>query len=207
MIQSFSPDQQKAASVGGSQYINKTGAYTGVISQASVKQNANGATFIDIVFKGDDGGLAFIQSCIIANNGNRTFQHDIFDALLIVLGVENAPVVQGKVYDRKGVPSDGYRIPSIEKKHVGLFLQREQRFYIDKNDGMEKESYQMNLLTPFNVQTRQIARELLTNREAKRLDQMIETVKDRAGKRIIKERLVSGYESATAETLDDNMPF
>lgn len=201
MLNSFTVNREKAKAVASSKYITKTGAYEGVISQASVRESQSGATAVDLVFKEDSGALAFIQMWVLKKDGTRTFNHDILDALLVICGVENAPVMASKVFDRNGQPHDGYRIPALEKKRVGMLLQREQRFYIDQKDGMEKETYSMNLLTPFDLTTRKIAKEIIEGTEAKRLEDLIANTKDRPGKRAVGS-VPAGYSQADMAATD-----
>ena len=211
MIEKFVCNADAACKVASTTFITKTGAYTGVISQASVRESASGATAVDLVFKcAQSGELAFITLWVLSKTGERTFNHDILDALMAVLNISEMRVVRGKVFDRNSQVSEGYRLPELEKKAVGMLLQREQRFYMT-DSGEEKELFQMNLRTPFNVDTKQIAKEILHDIAPTRLEYLIETTKDKAGKHVqntpaqsFESAPRSGYKEAV---VNEDIPF
>ncbi len=171
MITSFTPLHEAAARVASSAYIERSGIYSVTIAQAHVSQSQGGATSVNLDLKSDLGELCFIRMWVLGKDGGRLFSHDIFDALLVVLGVPEAKVVQGKVFDRfSNGWVEGYRIPAIEKKKVGVVLQKVIDFARPKDNGDARIS--MELLTPFDLQTRKIAKEILTDAPASRIDQI-----------------------------------
>ena len=180
LIMHFDRNDSNAATLDGGTSITQTGAYTGTIRQASVGAGASGAQYLDFVFKSDDGRTCNVRLYVTKNDGSEAFGRKILDALLVVIGASSADVVEGKVYTRdKSAPGgvrvdQGYRVPAVEGKPVGMLLQRENYTYSGR------ESYRLNLLTPFDPKTRRVAKEILAGAaEAKLLDQRIASTHDR----------------------------
>jgi hypothetical protein len=180
LIMHFDRNDTNAATLDGGTSITQTGAYTGTIRQASVGAGASGAQYLDFVFKSDDGRTCNVRLYVTKNDGSEAFVRKIFDALLVVIGAQSADVVEGKVYTRdKNAPGgvrvdQGYRVPAVEGKPVGMLLQRENYTYSGR------ESYRLNLLTPFDPKTRRVAKEILAGAaEAKLLDLRIASTHDR----------------------------
>lgn len=180
LIMHFDRNDQNAATLDGGTSITQTGAYTGTIRQASVGAGASGAQYLDFVFKSDDGRTCNARLYVTKNDGSEAFGRKILDALLVVIGASSADVVEGKVYTRdKNAPGgvrvdQGYRVPAVEGKPVGMLLQRENYTYSGR------ESYRLNLLTPFDPKTRRVAKEILAGAaEAKLLDLRIASTHDR----------------------------
>lgn len=181
LIMHFDRNDSNAATLDGGTSITQTGAYTGTIRQAAVGATANGAQYIDFVFKSDDGRTCNVRLFVTKNDGSEAFGRKIFDALLVVVGQPSADVVEGKVYTRdKNAPGgvrvdQGYRVPAVEGKPVGMLLQRENYTYNGR------DSFRLNLVTPFDPSTRRVAKEILANAsEAKLLDQRAAATHDRA---------------------------
>lgn len=225
MITSFTCDKERAATVAGFAGISRTGKYVGIITQAEVAESPSGATYIEIAFKaksweaknedgtidkGNGDAMAFIRTYITAKNGDRTFGHDIVDALMAVLKIDNMNAQPATVFGRnsRNDPSDkhqGYRIPALEKQRVGLLLQRENREYTD-NQGNLKESFNLNIITPYNPDTLQNANETIRGSDAVAVEQKFKYLHDKAAK---KTQAQSGYQPSAADTaaaLDDD-PF
>lgn len=181
LIMHFDRNDQNAATLDGGTVISQTGTYTGTIRQAAVGAGSNGAQYLDFIFKSDDGRSCNVRLYVTKNDGTESFGRKIFDALLVVIGAQSADVVEGKVYTRdKNAPGgvrvdQGYRVPTVEGKPVGMLLQRENYLYNGR------ESYRLNLLTAFDPKTRRVAKEILAGAtEAKLLDQRAAATHDRA---------------------------
>ena len=123
-------------------------------------------------------------------------------------GIWKADVCEGKVYTRDrnaqgGFRVDqGYRLPAVEKHHVGLVFQRENRLYNGK------PTYQMNLVTPFDPATRKVAKEILNgDAEAKLLDARLKNLKDRDSTGSTGEQQPPANHPAVAAPADDEIPF
>lgn len=179
MIMSFTRNDQSARSLDGGTHITKTGAYIGTITQAAIGMSDGGAQFLDIVFKAEDGRACFSRLFLTKRDGTESFGRKILDALLVVVGANQANVVEGKVFTRdRNAPGgyrveQGYRLPAVEQKKIGLVFQRENREY------QGKVSFQMNLLTPFDAASNKVAKEILDGSEAKLLEERLKNLKDR----------------------------
>ena len=196
MISSFSCDRSAAAKVAGYSGIDCTGKYIGRITQCEVAASKGGATYIELAFKAnhwqekvgdvlqpqqDGEKMAFIRLFISSKSGERTFGADIMDALMVVCKIDECTAQPSTVFNRDGTKRPGYRIPSLEKQLVGLLLQRENRKYLDQY-GEEKEAFQMNIITPFDVKTGKCAKEIIEGTEAKIVDNKLRTLKDKPAK-------------------------
>lgn len=178
MIQGLRFDENSAKRADGSDFISKTGDYIVTIKQVAAYETKMGATMLEFALKADDGRLAFPTVCIIAKDGSETFAWRQVQALMKLTGVTEAPFVAGKVYRRNGEKVDGHRVPSLEGKRIGVVLQHEDREY--EVNGEIRRSYQMNVVTFFDPETRRVAREIINGEmEAKLLDQRLATLKDK----------------------------
>lgn len=206
----FLRNDDDAKRVVNTNLITKTGAYEGTIVQAALRESQNGATGIDIAFKSRDGQMAHITMWILNRDGGRTYMHGIFDAIMVVLGLESTTAKKAYVYTRKGEKAMGYRITDIENKPIGLVIQREQRFYIDQQDGVEKETWQLNIRTPYDIATRRVAKEILDDEEAKRLDALLANLSDKPGKHVTGASTAPTYTAADmspTEKVEEDIPF
>lgn len=208
MIMSFTRNDSAAKALDGGTYITQTGAYTGQITQASMGMSDGGAQYLDIAFKADDGRLCFSRLFLSKKDGSEAFGRRILDALLVVCNAQKADVCEGKVYTRDrnaqgGFRVDqGYRLPAVEKHHVGLVFQRENRLYNGKT------SYQMNLVTPFDPTTRKVAKEILNgDAESKLLDARLKNLKDRDSTGSTGEQQPPANHPAVSAPMDDDPPF
>lgn len=191
----FSADRASAAKVGGVfTGIDMTGMYYGQICQCEVAETPNHAQFIELSFKAtkwsiknedviEDGSgekLAFIKIFLSTRDGRPTFGADVFNAIMVLCGVDSCEAVPMNVFNRDNTKRQGYRIPALEKKSIGLLLQRENRKYL--KEGVEKDTYQMNVVTPFDVKTGRSAKEMMDGTEAKAVLQRLKTLKDKPAK-------------------------
>lgn len=193
MITSFTRNDDAARHADSPAGISKSGAYTGTITQCAVFETQNKATGVELAFKTDEGVMCFTTLYILSKTGERTFNHDIFDALMTVANVEQAPVVQMKVYERDGKVSTTkfHRVPALERVHIGLILQREN--YVNLQG---RPSYRMNVVTAFDPQTKRLAKEILAGEiEPKLFAERLRNLKDRDAK-----------PSTTAQTQAPDMP-
>lgn len=207
LIMHFTRNDNNARTLDSGSTINQTGAYTGMIRQAAIGATNNGAQYIDMTFKADDGRICYPRLFITKNDGSEAFGRKILDALLVVLGQNDADVVEAKVYtkDRNAAGGyrvdQGYRLPAIEGKPVGLLIQRENYEY----NGQLK--FRLNLITPFDPKTRRVAKEILSNSsEAKLLDERIKNTKDRDDTRqqsTAEQQPPAGHPAASAPDYDD----
>ena len=214
MITSFTADTKAAEKVAGFAGIDHGGAYIGTITQAEVADSTSGATFVELAFKASEWTLpnsqpehgekmSFIRLFVTSKSGERTFNADILDALMVVLGIQKADAKPMTVWNRDKTKRQGYRLPDLEGKQVGLLLQRQNRIYMDQY-GAEKETYQMNVVTPFDPMTKKCAREILQQLEATDVDNRLRNLKDREAQRHAQAQPTAT--SASIDTFEDN-PF
>lgn len=209
MKMSFTRNDASAKSLDSGQWITTSGAYVGTITQAMVGVSDGGTQFVEIAFKDDGGALCFPKLFLTKKDGTEVFGAKILNALMVVCGLDKVDVVEAKVYLRdKNAPNglrveNGYRMPALEKKHVGIVVQRENRIY------QGKKVYQINLLTPFDPQTHKVAKEILENApEAKLLDARLKNLKDRdsTGGTTGEQQPPANHPAVAAPT-DDEIPF
>ena len=192
MQMQFERNDAAAKSLDGGQWITQSGAYVGTITQTMIGVTDSGAQYVEFAFKDDGGALCFPRLFLTKRDGTDAFGRRILDALMVVCDIKKCDVQSGTVFVRDrtqptGYRKDaGYRLPALERKRVGFVLQRENREY------QGKATYQMNLLTPFDPQTRKVAKEILEEAaEAKLLDARLKNLKDKDS---------TGQASAPAQT-------
>lgn len=207
MITSFIQDPKKAIQVGSSQFITETGAYIGRIIRAYTEDSSSGAGFVVLDFLSQSGQKATIKTCVQSINGEETFGANIIHALMTVLKVPETRAVIKTIKDRDGNSFQVSFFSELCQKTVGLFLQREN--YLN-NKGEEK--FSMILLTPFDANTMQTAKEIIEGLEAKDIAHKKESIRDKQRKSSIKantstaEPPASHPASASIDELED-LPF
>ena len=194
MITSFTMNREAAEKVAGFNGIDTSGKYIGTLTQVEVAESKSGATYVEFAFKAlrwiecgkttEEQGqkLAFIRLFVSSRTGERTFGADIMDALLAVLKIQNVEAKPAMVFNKDNSKRQGYRIAALENQTVGLLLQRENREW--ENEGQIKHTFQMNIITPFNVVTGQNAKELLNNLEPTVVESKLKSLKDKEAKPI-----------------------
>lgn len=240
MITSITRDDRAASNLISSQGVNRTGMYVGVITQAEIAESASGATYIELAFRAkewiqkdaegnchegravdaraaQDGPLVFLRTYITNKAGEKAFGHAIIDALMVVLDITNLQPVEATVFDRTYAKDKathkGYRFPELEKKLVGLLLQRENDTFTT-SEGEVKETYRMNIVTPYDPNTRQCAKEILEGNDARLVGERFAVIKDRQAKPRTQTAAPApaAYQPATVTAADlaataDDVPF
>lgn len=196
MITTLTLDTKKANSVDAPRSISKTGKYVGTIAQAEMHETANGANMLGLVFV-CEGSTTFLNLCLTTADDKETFNMGIVHALMHILGIDQVQAVHGKVKNRKGEVVEGFRVPALEKKQVGLLLQRVDDVY------NEKQIYNLNVVSVFDAVTGKTSHEILGGKEAKQIAERLEKLTDRKTQRLI-DWLASGsasngFESANRE--------
>jgi hypothetical protein len=207
MILQFTADREKAARAGApaKKFINATGAYTGVIRRAYIRQTKGGAQMFYIDFEADDGEKVSTNVCIAKKDGSPCFGEDIVHALMVVLNVGSMQAVKKTITEANGDKASVPFFNEVVGKPVGLFLQREN--YVG-NDG--KEHYRINLLTPFNAKTQQNAKEIIEGAVANRIAEMTASVKDKVAKQTAPAQAApaESFETVAVQQVpDDDIPF
>lgn len=195
MIANFKLNVANAKAVGDTGYISKSGPYTGVIKLARLYDTNNGATMLVLEFVTNGSEHVTISMPLTKINGEETFNRKIVDALMTVLKVREMSVVQGQYLDQKeNVMKPAYLLNDLMNKPVGLLLQNAPEEYEDRTTRTIKVANRMNLLTPFDPQTMQTARELLEKKEAKYVQNKAATLKDKEVKKFAPTNYSAGFE-------------
>ena len=184
--------------------INETGAYIVKILQAEIYDTKNGATQIRFVVKATEGAQAWIDLNIVKSNGDESFGMGILHTMLGLLGLSEVRPVNAQIRARDGSTINGKRLLDLERKDIGLFLQRENQFYTDKN-GEEKEGYRMNIIRAFDPASGKTFSELNYSRPAQIIEGLKKTMKDKPAKR---DGNGGGFESPSRGEVDSgDVPF
>ena len=147
MITTLTLDTKKANSVDAPRSISKTGKYVGTIAQAEMHETQSGANMLGLVFMGEDGSTTFLNLCLTTGDGKETFNMGVLHAMMHLLEVAEIQAVPAKVKNRKGEIENGHRVPALEKKRIGLLLQRVDDVYNDK------QTYNLNVVSVFDPVT------------------------------------------------------
>lgn len=207
MITSFIQDPKKAIQVGSSQFITETGAYIGRIIRAYAEDSSSGAGFVVLDFLSQSGQKATIKTCVQSINGEETFGANIIHALMTVLKVPETRAVIKTIKDRDGNSFQVSFFSELCQKTVGLFLQREN--YLNTKG---EEKFSLILLTPFDANTMQTAKEIIEGLEAKDIAHKKESIRDKQRKPSVKanssaaEPSAGHPASASIDELED-LPF
>lgn len=197
-----------------SNFISSTGEYAGKILQARAGHSAGGAQFVELLLSAE-GSTAFVTLYLTKNDKTEAFGRKIFDALLVVLGVEQCESKVGTYYNHKREKMQGEVIPALCGINFGFLLQRVNKKYTNQN-GEQKESFDMSLVTPFQLSTRRTAREMIENKDLKILESRLASLKDRDDKSMLSAPVASTststkapdtYVSAMNAISDDDVPF
>lgn len=213
MLTTISLDVNKAKAVDAPRTISKSGQYIGTIAQAEMHETQSGANMLGLVFMGEDGSTTFLNLCLTTGDGKETFNMGVLHAMMHLLEVAEIQAVPAKVKNRKGEIENGHRVPALEKKRIGLLLQRVDDVYNDK------QTYNLNVVSVFDPVTGKTSHETQSGKEAKQIAQRLEKLTDRKTQRLL-DWLASGgnatgFESANRElqsknTVDDlgeDIPF
>lgn len=198
-------DPNCAKRVGNAPRIVDTGAYTGKVYDAFQYKTKGGATMVRIDFIADDERRASLDLCILKRDGSEAFGMNIFHAVLACCHMRSTTTqtVQNVPLFGQKQPVD--RFIDMLGKPIGLLLQ--------KVTDLSRDKFQdsLQIQCPFDPVSRQTARELLEKSEAKMLDKLIASTKDRVtGSR--SNPAVEQFESperqqAPADGFGDDIPF
>lgn len=168
MITSFTTSRENATSTDVALTIREPGKYICVIKEAdtfernTVKGNFQ---FVRLLIETEDKRTGTIELCVAGGESN--WQARLFDALCVCVGVENPQFVQAKIKNhRRGIVDQnivpGFRCQALEKKRIGVLLQRTWRNYVDKkDDNTVKETYDLTLYKSFNADSELTASEII----------------------------------------------
>lgn len=206
MLTSFTADHQSAINADRSSGISESGAYVGIIKQAETYVTPGGAQMMRFLFASRNGQETWTDLCVIKKDGTAAWGMDLFNAMMVCMGVTVANATPGKALRRNGsINGDAMRIRSVEQKPIGLILQRENDTYTDQQTGEVKPTYRMNILRAFHTETRKTASELIEGKDAQKVDATLKSLKDKDRK---PEQRMRPAEPATQATpLDEDMPW
>lgn len=180
MLTSFIANTESACASDRSAGITTSGAYVGVFKQAETYKSMGGAQMLRFWFSTKEGQETWIDLCILKKNGEAAFGMDLFNALMVCMGVTNADATPGKARMRNGQINDNaYRIKGVEQKPIGLVLQRENDRYQDPRTGEMRDTFRMNIVRGFEPNSRKTASELIQGKEAHNVENLLKTLKDR----------------------------
>lgn len=157
--------------------ISETGAYVGSFRDVYYYQTPSGAGMVhfDFVEDGTNRPCA-ITTCITKKDGTDTFSRAILDAVMVVCRIGKIATRPVTIKCYNGSTKGVERLEALCGERVGVLLQRE-------NSDDDRYPYRMNLITPFDPETRMIAAEIIDKAtEPKLLDQKMKTLKDRTAK-------------------------
>jgi hypothetical protein len=198
--------------------IRTTGAYILEIRQCaaetSPKSNAEWLTF---VLGSQDGTKVITRLVTAKSDGSDAFGLAIFQSLMGLLNLQTCEPKPAKVYQLNGSSSDGYRIPAVEKKTIGVLLQYQEE---KDQDGYAKLNekgyarYQMVCKAFFDPKTRQTYSEKKDGKPAKRIDYLLTKLQDEHAP-IKSDSFESAPHQASVQTaplsheqvIDDAIPF
>lgn len=143
--------------------IAQTGAYAVKVLQAEIAKTPNGAQFIELYVEDTQtGSRCFTRFYMTKNDGTEAFGASIFNAMLVCANVKQCTPTRGKVWDARMQvkPGETYVLPEIVNQRVGLLLRRRNRSYIG-TDGMQHNTYNMDVVTTFNAQSNLTASEII----------------------------------------------
>ncbi len=151
----FTLDNNAAMDLNQSNRINETGIYFGAITRAEYTDSPNGAGFLNIDFKTDDGKESnYMSLCYRKNDGGKAFGYNMIMAIMACMNVQKTSEVS----------HEGKRVcPELVGKRIGFAMQAEADFYWCKKDFKFKPTTNMHIFMPFDAQTKQTAKEKIQN--------------------------------------------
>ncbi|OIV46818.1 DUF669 domain-containing protein [Sodalis sp. TME1] len=193
----FTYDESAAISAGQSNFIKESGAYVITIDEAKVVKSPNGATFIEFSGESTDGQLIqYLSVCINKKDGSaNTYGVNMIQAIMGCTEV--------KSISEKMLSTSQTIVPELAGKRVGLLLQKILR---TKQDG--GDTYNFEIRIPFYSDTKQTIKERLESQDAKTIDIMLSTLKNKDERRHNPQ--YSGQPSHDVPPVDayeDSIPF
>lgn len=163
MFDVITQNRELAIKAEGGNIITKTGAYSLKILQAEIAKTPNGAQFIELYVEDTETQARnFTRFYMTKVDGTPSFGANIFNAMMVCMGVTQCTPTRGKVWDQKMQVKQGetYVLPEIVNKFVGLILRRRNREY-QGTDGQMHTSFNMEPISAFDPQTKRTAAEII----------------------------------------------
>ena len=196
--------------------ITETGAYSGNIIYARELTAGTGATGMRIKFKSVDGAEANMLDLYTHNaNGGETYGLKQVNALMTCAETRTLTPTPATVEEYDFNSGGNVNIQTqvfqeLNGKPIGLILQKE---LYTKNNGDDGD--RINFFAPFNPTNQKMAAEVLENKPAKSLEQIISKIKDK-DKRNKNQGAAQGSYSGGQQSsqqdegfddFDDDLPF
>jgi hypothetical protein len=198
-------DTQAARRADSPGYIKKSGAYTGVITQAKAVLAKSGAEGVELSFKAVNGAEAnYLTLWVQGANGDKYFGFDRVCALMTCLKIKSMSPQMAAVKKHDGTVEQAETYPDLLNKPVGLLLQLEE---YAKKDGTVGES--MNIVGCFNSETKQTSSEFLDGAPAEAIEAALLTLKDKKLKDQPKQQAAAQAPAPVVAAIDfnDDIPF
>lgn len=155
--------QAALESGGGSNYINKTGKYVGIIINCYYDINQNGTESVNIIFESNESQEAPLLTIYTHNNkGEELAGYNLFNAIMTCCKVKKTSwqKEQIEVYNFTSKQREKQvkeTCVELKNKPVGLLL-REEEYQNQQGETKTKVS----LFAPFEANTELMANEILT---------------------------------------------
>jgi hypothetical protein len=214
MRESFTFDKNSALrSEGTSKAIRTTGAYIVTLYQCAYRTARNAdskAEMLDFTVGDAEGRKALTGLVLTKRDGSPAFGMNVWNAMLGLMGVTDAKIVQDNVFALNGSHKPGYRIHAVEKKRIGMLLQyvedKDENGYQVLND-KGYPIYHMVIQCLFDPATNRTFSEIVEGKEAVTLPKLIAKYKDDFAKVAEDSAATEPAQKPTAEGIVDDMPF
>lgn len=171
-MNTFTYDQQSGESAGAAAYINETGKYVGKILQAEyVISSAKSTKGIEFTFQSNEGAKAnYLTAYYEKSDGSQIkMGMDMINAIMGCTKTQGLTMVS--VAGANGAINIA---PELTDKPIGLVLQKTLK---TKQDG--SDTYSFDIRMPFVAQTGKSLKEQTSGQDAKIIDNMMKTLKDK----------------------------
>ena len=188
MITTFEFDPKRAAKAGdiARNLLQKgSGFYKLTIQQADIEQVDSGAQCLHLWVTDEFECPTSFNLWLYGKDGSRLFGHNFLDAIMGLLEIETITAKPSKVYswrDPKNTPPiDGQRLVELEKKTIGMVLQRviDHDHSWEDSDGVKRPSVSFQILHVCNPVTLKTYSEMSADTEATLVLDCLAKLKDR----------------------------
>lgn len=210
MFDVITQNRELAIKAEGGNIITKTGAYSLKILQAEIAKTPNGAQFIELYVEDTETQARnFTRFYMTKVDGTPSFGANIFNAMMVCMGVTQCTPTRGKVWDQKMQVKQGetYVLPEIVNKFVGLILRRRNREY-QGTDGQMHTSFNMEPISAFDPQTKRTAAEIIKGSpEAKGMERRLAQTLAKEAEDAAKQKPAAPTTTSGAPTAPANAPL
>lgn len=171
-MNTFTYNQQSGESAGAAAYINETGKYVGQILQAEYVISSNkGTKGLEFTFQAADGAKAnYLTAWYEKSDGSQIKMG--MDMINAIMGcTKTQGLTTASVAGANGAVNVA---PELANKPIGLVLQKTLK---SKQDG--SDTYSFDIRMPFIANTGKSLKEQMSGQDAKIIDNMMKTLKDK----------------------------